>query len=152
MFILLQIYDKMLKRQNFSPFFLILCAFHRVRWFTMQRSTPSIRLFVHDVHYWNLIVNTDWIINKLFVGFDYLLYLCHRNRIHYIIMATATMEHITLEVPSFEVAFLRTLSKKMGWTMKRQRKSGIQQALDDVEAGRVYEANSVEDLMSQLNS
>ena len=67
-------------------------------------------------------------------------------------MATATMEHITLEVPSFEVAFLRTLSKKMGWTMKRQRKSGIQQALDDVEAGRVYEANSVEDLMSQLNS
>lgn len=66
-------------------------------------------------------------------------------------MATATMEHISLEVPSWEVAFLRTLSKKMGWTMKRQRKSGIQQALEDVEAGRVYEAKSIEDLMAQLD-
>ena len=51
-----------------------------------------------------------------------------------------------------EVSFLRTLSKKMGWVMKRQRKSGIQQALEDVEAGRVYEAESVEDLMAQLDS
>lgn len=67
-------------------------------------------------------------------------------------MATATMEHISLEVPSWEVAFLRTLSKKMGWTMKRQRKSGIQQALEDVEAGRVYEAKSIEDLMAQLDT
>ena len=64
----------------------------------------------------------------------------------------ATIEHISLEVPSMEVSFLRTLSKKMGWVMKRQRKSGIQQALEDVEAGRVYEAESVEDLMAQLDS
>lgn len=67
-------------------------------------------------------------------------------------MATSTIEHISLEVPSLEVAFLRTLSKKMGWTMKRQRKSGIQQALEDVKAGRVYEAKSVEDLMAQLDA
>ena len=64
----------------------------------------------------------------------------------------ATMEHISLEVPSVEVAFLCALSKKMGWAMKRQRKSGIQQALEDVEAGRVYEAKSVDDLMAQLNA
>lgn len=63
-----------------------------------------------------------------------------------------TMEYISLEVPSAEVAFLRTLSKKMGWAMKRQRKSGIQQALEDVEAGRVYKAKSVEDLMAQLDA
>jgi hypothetical protein len=67
-------------------------------------------------------------------------------------MATTSLERITLEIPSVEVAFLRTLSKKMGWTMKRHRKSGIQQALEDVEAGRVYEAKSVEDLMSQLDA
>ena len=66
-------------------------------------------------------------------------------------MAT-TLEHITLEVPSFEVSFIRTLSKKMGWTMKRQRKSGIQQALEDVDAGRIYKAKSVEDLMAQLDT
>jgi hypothetical protein len=40
----------------------------------------------------------------------------------------------------------------MGWTFKRKRKSGLQQALEDVEAGHVYEAESIEDLMSQLNS
>ena len=67
-------------------------------------------------------------------------------------MAPTSLERITLEIPSIEVAFLRTLSKKMGWTMKRHRKSGIQQALEDVEAGRVYEAKSVEDLMSQLDA
>ena len=67
-------------------------------------------------------------------------------------MATTSLERITLEIPSIEVAFLRTLSKKMGWTMKRHRKSGIQEALEDVEAGRVYEAKSVEDLMSQLDA
>lgn len=67
-------------------------------------------------------------------------------------MATTSLERITLEIPSIEVAFLRTLSKKMGWTMKRHSKSGIQQALEDVEAGRVYEAKSVEDLMSQLDA
>ena len=40
----------------------------------------------------------------------------------------------------------------MGWSMKRQRKNGIQQALEDVEAGRVYKAKSVEDLMAQLDA
>ena len=80
-----------------------------------------------------------------------MLYLCGINNICFV-MATATLEHISLEVPSFEVAFLRTLSKKMGWTMKRQRKSGLEQALDDVEAGRVYKAKSVEDLMAQLDA
>ena len=43
-------------------------------------------------------------------------------------------------------------AKKMGWNMKRHRKSGLQQALEDVKAGRVYEADSVEDLMAQLDA
>lgn len=67
-------------------------------------------------------------------------------------MATASKERFYLELPSMEVAFLRTLAKKMGWTIKRERKSGIQQALDDVEAGRLYEAKNVDDLMEQLNA
>jgi len=67
-------------------------------------------------------------------------------------MATLSMEQVYMEVPSTEIAFLRTLAKKMGWAIKRQRKSGIQEALEDVEAGRVYEAENVEDLMAQLNA
>ena len=78
-------------------------------------------------------------------------YLCQREiKMYY--MATLSMEQIYMEVPSTEIAFLRTLAKKMGWAIKRQRKSGIQEALEDVEAGRVYEAENVEDLMAQLNA
>lgn len=67
-------------------------------------------------------------------------------------MATSSVEQIYMEVPSVEVAFLRKLANRMGWTFKRKRKSGLQKALEDVEAGNVYEAESIEDLMTQLNS
>ena len=80
---------------------------------------------------------------------NFYLYICILNST---IMATVSKERFYLELPSIEVAFLRTLAKKMGWTIKRERKSGIQQALDDVEAGRVHEAKNVDDLMEQLNA
>jgi hypothetical protein len=68
------------------------------------------------------------------------------------IMEPVTTERIYLEVPRNELPFIRSLSKKMGWTIKKTRKSGIQQALDDVEAGHVYEAKSIDDLMAQLDA
>lgn len=34
-------------------------------------------------------------------------------------------------------------------TMKRQPKTGMERALEDIEKGRVYEASSVEDLINQ---
>lgn len=34
----------------------------------------------------------------------------------------------------------------------RKRKTGLDEALEDVKAGRVYHADSVEDLFDQLNS
>ena len=62
------------------------------------------------------------------------------------------MERIYLDVPRSEVRFARSLSRKMGWNVIKPRKSGIQQALDDVKDGRVYEAKSIEDLMAQLDA
>ncbi len=35
---------------------------------------------------------------------------------------------------------------------KRTRKTGLEEALDDVKAGRVYHADSVEDLFNQLEN
>ncbi len=67
-------------------------------------------------------------------------------------MGTVPTERLYLEVPRNEVRFARSLSQKMGWIIRKPRKSGIQQALEDVEAGRVYEAKNVEDLMAQLNA
>lgn len=67
-------------------------------------------------------------------------------------METTATERFYIEVPRSEVHFIRSLSRKMGWIIKKPCKSGIQQALDDVEAGRVYEVKSIEDLMEQLNA
>ena len=67
-------------------------------------------------------------------------------------MKTIPMEQLYIEIPSVEVAFLRTLANKMGWSLKRKKKSGIQQALEDVDKGNVHEAKSVEDLMKQLEA
>ena len=37
-------------------------------------------------------------------------------------------------------------------TLKRQSKTGMDQAIDDIKSGRVYEAKSVEDLISQCKA
>lgn len=64
--------------------------------------------------------------------------------------ATQTIENVTLSLPNTDLAVLRTLSKRMGWKMKTRRKSGLEKALEDEAAGRIYEAKSFEDLIEQL--
>ena len=63
---------------------------------------------------------------------------------------TVSLEGVYVSLPNSDFNLLKTLSKKMGWSIKRQRKSGIEKALDDIKAGRVFEAKSVEDLFEQL--
>ncbi|MBO6024294.1 MAG: hypothetical protein J6P83_05515 [Bacteroidales bacterium] len=64
--------------------------------------------------------------------------------------ATQTIENVTLSLPNADLTVLRTLSRRMGWKVKMRRKSGLEKALEDVAAGRVYEAKSFEDLIEQL--
>ena len=37
-------------------------------------------------------------------------------------------------------------------TLKRQRKTGMDRAIEDIKKGRVYEASSVEDLINQCKA
>jgi len=37
-------------------------------------------------------------------------------------------------------------------SLKRTKKSGLEKAIEEVKAGKLYEADSVDDLMKQLNS
>ena len=68
-------------------------------------------------------------------------------------VATRTVQ-ITL--PVVDVAFLRRQSHNMGWQISTirtpKKRGGLERAIDDVRAGRVYEAKSVEDLMAQLEA
>ena len=90
---------------------------------------------------------------RKFGGVNLSLYFCGKNEIKKgktIMQTTANIENVSISIPLSDLSFLRTLSKKMGWKLKRPRKSGIERALDDIKAGRVYEAKSVDDLFEQL--
>lgn len=65
-------------------------------------------------------------------------------------LATANIENVTLSLPDTDMAMLRLISRKMGWKLKTRRKSGLEKALEDEAAGRVYEAKNFEDLIEQL--
>ena len=65
------------------------------------------------------------------------------------------METITLEYnPRIKgaVDFVNRIRKSGFFTVKTmpQKKSGIEEALEDIEMGRVFKANNVEDLFKQL--
>ena len=63
--------------------------------------------------------------------------------------AIQTTENVQLTLPNADLSFLRTISRKMGWSLKRQRKSGIEKGLEDVRKGNVFHAKNSEDLIKQ---
>lgn len=62
----------------------------------------------------------------------------------------AISENVTLSLPNTDISFLRTLSKKMGWTMKLHRKNGIEKGLEDIRKGNVFHAENSQDLVKQI--
>ena len=68
-------------------------------------------------------------------------------------MQVATLpQQVFLTIPSSDYRFISTLSQKMGWTIRKPRKSGLEKAMEDVRAGRVYQAKDVDDLLAQLDA
>jgi len=57
---------------------------------------------------------------------------------------------VNLTLPHADVSFLRALSKKMGWSVRVERKSGIEKGLDDIRKGNLYHAENSEDLLKQI--
>jgi len=68
----------------------------------------------------------------------------------FIMQAVATSENVLLSLPQSDLALLRSLSKKMGWTICRQRKSGIDKGLEDIRKGNVFHAKDSKDLIKQI--
>lgn len=64
--------------------------------------------------------------------------------------AISTVENVQLTLPNADISFLRTISKKMGWALKLQRKSGIDKGLEDIRKGNVFHAKNSEDLIKQI--
>ena len=55
----------------------------------------------------------------------------------------------TITVPQVDFNLLKELAKKFGWVIQTEKKSGIEEALEDVKAGRVYHAKDAHDLIKQ---
>ncbi len=61
-------------------------------------------------------------------------------------------QQVFLTIPQSDYRLISSLSRKMGWTIRKPRRSGLQKALDDVQAGRIYEAKDIDDLFAQLDA
>ena len=58
--------------------------------------------------------------------------------------------NVQINIPKADLPFLRKIAKGMGWTITSTKKSGVEQGLEDIEAGRVYHAASAEDMIAQI--
>lgn len=62
----------------------------------------------------------------------------------------APCQTVNLTLPHADVGLLKSLSKKMGWSVRVERKSGIEKGLDDIRKGNLYHAKNSEDLLKQI--
>ena len=56
----------------------------------------------------------------------------------------------TVNIPATDISFLRSLSRRMGWKTRAQKKSGIEKGPEDIENGNVFQAKNSEDLIKQI--
>ena len=64
-------------------------------------------------------------------------------------MNTTTLT-TSITIPQVDLSLLKDLAKKFGWTINSpEKKSGLDEALDDIKTGKVYHASSAQDLIRQ---
>ena len=64
-----------------------------------------------------------------------------------------TMDSFFLEIPRADSSLLKSLVKRMGWTVHKTtaKKTAYEQALDDKEHGRSKEYANADELFAKLN-
>lgn len=63
-----------------------------------------------------------------------------------------SVETFTLELPKGDTAFLKTIARKMGWTLRsnRRKMTAYERALDDERNGRVNHYASSEEFFKKM--
>ena len=61
-----------------------------------------------------------------------------------------TLKTFEIAIPEEYAATIRKLIQGLGGKIRKEKKCGLDEALEDVKAGRVYHAESTEDLMKQI--
>lgn len=65
----------------------------------------------------------------------------------------ATAKTFEVTIPEQYITVIRNVVKALGGrmkAMKKVRKTGLDEALEDIKAGRVYHAESVDDMFKQI--
>ena len=67
-------------------------------------------------------------------------------------MEKTTLKTFEISIPEKYVSAIRKLVKSMGRSVKirKEKKCGLDEALEDMKAGRIYHAESTEDMMKQI--
>lgn len=67
-------------------------------------------------------------------------------------METTTLKTFEISIPEKYVSAIRKLVKSMGGSIKirKEKKCGLDEALEEVKAGKIYHAESTEDMMKQI--
>lgn len=55
-------------------------------------------------------------------------------------------------IPQVDFKFLKELANRFGWIIQTEKKTGLEEALDDVREGRVYHAENAHDLIEKCLS
>ena len=70
---------------------------------------------------------------------------------------TMTIQHVSdtitikMMLPeASDLHLLTELAARMGWVIEREKRTGLDEAIDDIKAGRVHKIKDVDDLMEQL--
>ena len=65
---------------------------------------------------------------------------------------TKPLDTFTLELPKGDTAFLKTIARKMGWTLRsnRRKMSAYERSLDDERNGRVNHYASSEEFFNKM--
>ena len=58
----------------------------------------------------------------------------------------------SITIPQVDLKLLKELANKFGWIVRTEKKSGLEEALEDVREGRVYHAKDAHDLIKQCSS
>ena len=55
------------------------------------------------------------------------------------------IETLSLNIPKDDIKLLKDLVKKFGWKINRKKKTGLEEAMDDIKHGRVHEIDDLGD-------
>lgn len=68
-------------------------------------------------------------------------------------MDITNLDTLMINLPKSDVAFLKSIAKRMGWTAKNatHKKTAYEQSMDDVKHGRITEYTNADELFKELD-